>query len=105
VPGNGIVRKAAETRRQSERIQQSRVAPYRDTIEHGAPLMAYGGDLAAMERQLAGQVVQVLRGAKPADIPIEQVSKLVFVINLKTAEAIGFTFSSALIAQADEVIE
>jgi putative ABC transport system substrate-binding protein len=67
--------------------------------------MAYGGDLAAMGRQLAGQVVKILGGAKPSDIPIEQTSKLVFVINLKTANAIDFTFAAAIIAQADEVIE
>ena len=79
--------------------------PYRDTIKHGAPLMAYGSDLAALGQQLAGQVAKILRGAKPGDIPIEQASRLFFVINLKTAGAIGFTFPPAVIAEADEVIE
>ena len=81
------------------------MSPFRDTIEHGAPLMAFGSDLVALGRQLAGQVAKILEGAKPGDIPIEQASRFVFVINLKTAEAMGFTFPPAVIAEADEVIE
>jgi putative ABC transport system substrate-binding protein len=80
------------------------IFPYRDDAIRGA-LMAYGADLVALGRQLAGQVVKILQGAKPGDIPIEQVSRLLFVINLKTAGAMGFTFPPAVIAQADEVIE
>jgi putative ABC transport system substrate-binding protein len=79
--------------------------PFRETIDHGAPLMAYGSDLAVLGRQLAGQVAKILGGAKPGDIPIERASRLIFVINLKTADAIGFTFPPAVIAEADEVIE
>jgi putative ABC transport system substrate-binding protein len=67
--------------------------------------MAYGSDLAVLGRQLAGQVAKILGGAKPGDIPIERASRLIFVINLKTADAIGFTFPPAVIAEADEVIE
>jgi putative ABC transport system substrate-binding protein len=78
--------------------------PFRDDIERGA-LMAYGTDLSALGRQLAAQVVKILAGAKPEDTPIEQASRFVFAINLKTAAAMGFTFPPAMIAQADEVIE
>jgi putative ABC transport system substrate-binding protein len=67
--------------------------------------MAYGSDLVAIGRQLAGQVAKILKSAKAGDIPIEQASRFVFVINLKTAGAMGFTFPPAVIAQADEVIE
>jgi putative ABC transport system substrate-binding protein len=59
----------------------------------------------ALGRQLAGQVAKIVGGSKPGDIPIEQASRFVFVINLKTAGAMGFTFSPAVIDQADEIIE
>jgi putative ABC transport system substrate-binding protein len=79
--------------------------PYpQDPIKLGA-LMAYGADLVALGRQLAGQVVKILGGTGPEDIPIEQASQFAFAINLKTATAMGFTFPPAVIAQADEVIE
>jgi putative tryptophan/tyrosine transport system substrate-binding protein len=79
--------------------------PYSDdTVKRGA-LMAYGTDLVALGRQLAGQVAKILGGAKPGDIPIEQASRFFFAINLKTAGAMGFTFPPAVLAVADEVIE
>jgi putative ABC transport system substrate-binding protein len=78
--------------------------PFRDDIKRGA-LMAYGTDLVMLGRKLAGQVAKILAGAKPGDIPIEQATRFVFAINLKTAAAMGFTFPPAVLAQADEVIE
>jgi putative ABC transport system substrate-binding protein len=78
--------------------------PYRGDIERGA-LMAYGGDQAELGRRMAGQVAKILAGANPAEIPIEQANRLLFLINLRTAGAIGFIFPPAVFAQADEVIE
>ena len=68
-------------------------------------LAAYGPRYAKMLRQLARQVVKVLRGAKPADIPVEQPDKFDLVINLKTAKALGLTIPPSILARADEVIE
>jgi putative tryptophan/tyrosine transport system substrate-binding protein len=68
-------------------------------------LIAYGPSFAAAYRQLAQQVVKVLRGAKPADIPVEQPTKIELAINLKTAASIGFPVPPALLLRADTVIE
>jgi putative tryptophan/tyrosine transport system substrate-binding protein len=68
-------------------------------------LTAYGPRFVALYRQYALQVVKVLKGANPADVPIEQPTKLELVINLKTAKALGITVPPTLLARADEVIE
>jgi len=66
---------------------------------------AYGPRYAKMLRQLARQVVKVLHGAKPADIPVEQPTEFELVINLKTAKALGLSIPYTILALADEVIE
>jgi len=68
-------------------------------------LMAYGANLSGMFRQVATFVDKILRGAKPADLPVEQVTKLELVINLKTAKALGLTIPPSLLQRADQVIE
>ena len=78
--------------------------PYRDYVEAGG-LMAYAVDLAELLRRMADDVHQILKGAKPGDIPIYQPTKLELLINLKTARALGLTLSPALLAHAVEVIE
>ncbi len=68
-------------------------------------LMSYGSNLLALFRQTAFLVGRVLKGAKPADLPVEQPSKVELVVNLKTAEALGISIPQSILLRADKVIE
>jgi ABC-type uncharacterized transport system substrate-binding protein len=68
-------------------------------------LMVYGPNVAEMHRRAAAYVDRILRGANPADLPVEQPTKFELAINLKTAKALGLTISPSLLLRADRIVE
>ena len=105
VSGEGVL--YANRRLIAELAEKNRLpamCPYRDYVDAGG-LMAYTVDLAELLRRMADDVHQILKGAKPGDIPIYQPTKFELLINLKAAKTLGLTLPPALLAHAAEIIE
>jgi putative tryptophan/tyrosine transport system substrate-binding protein len=77
---------------------------WRDFVAEGG-LMSYGPDIEGLVRGAAHHVDRILKGASPADLPVEQPTRLIFTVNLKTAKALGLDLLPAILLRADEVIE
>jgi len=88
----------------TEKSRLPAIYPYNGFVQSGG-LMSYGVDLADLGRRLANIASQILKGEKPANIPLFQPTKFELAINLKTAKALGLTVPPELLATADEVIE
>jgi putative ABC transport system substrate-binding protein len=88
----------------AEKSRLPAMYPFKHFVEAGG-LMSYGSDVAAFGRDIADIVGEILKGAKPREIPIRQPTKFELVINLKTAKALGLQVPDKLLATADEVIE
>jgi putative ABC transport system substrate-binding protein len=88
----------------AERTRLPPITAFRQHAVAGG-LMSYGPSLAEQFHRAASYVDKILKGAKPADLPVEQPTKVELVINLKTAKSLGLTIPPSLLVRADEVIQ
>ena len=80
------------------------IYPYRHFVTAGG-LLSYGVDVASLYRRTAGYVDRILKGEKPADLPVQNPTKYELAINLKTAKALGIEVPPSVLVRADEVLE
>ena len=98
---------ASERKRLGDLAAKNRlptVFQFREYVDAGG-LMSYGPNNADLNRRAATYVDKILKGAKPADLPVEQPTKFELVINLKTAKALGLTIPPSVLVRADQIIE
>ena len=104
VPGPIFTEHSHEIVDLADKLHLPAMCSRREHVQAGC-LMSYGANYAAMYRRAAAYVDKILKGAKPADLPVEQPTIFELVINLKTAKALGLTIPPTILARADEVIE
>jgi putative ABC transport system substrate-binding protein len=102
--GGFTVTNRATIQAAADRHRLPSIAPWRQFAAEGA-LMSYGPDTTDIFRRAADYVDRILKGTKPADLPVQQPTKFQLVVNLKTAKALGLEVPDNLLALADEVIE
>jgi putative tryptophan/tyrosine transport system substrate-binding protein len=73
-------------------------------LAHAGCLLSYGPSFIEFAQRTAAQIDKILKGANPADLPVEQMTRFELVVNLRTAEALGITIPQSLLLRADEVI-
>ena len=96
--------KSVELAARASRHAVPTISPYRDFVTAGG-LMSYGGSVTELYRLAGVYTGRILKGEQPADLPVQQVTKVQLAINLKTAKALGLTVPTSLIGGADEIIE